>query len=175
MSGPCCPLRMLGNDLDAPNLIVSGATEDNTGGALDLPLGGGAAHELEPELEPELDVEFGDDRWLVRDDGLPKLTVEQRFGQAVLRLRLYRGWSQRDVQRSSGVHQSQISRLETGRQHGLSSRRIFAILRALRVGEVAFMPPPSAPQTALEFMLRGDPWERAGRAAERRVNRRRSA
>ena len=105
----------------------------------------------------------------------PKFTVEERFGQAVMRLRLHQGWSQRDLQRTCGVHQSQISRLESGRQRGLSSRRIFAILRALHVGEIAFLPPPTVPQTQLEIMLFGDPWERAGRAAERRVNRRRSA
>lgn len=107
---------------------------------------------------------------------VPPLSVEERFGHAILRLRLYRGWSQRDLQRTSGVHQSQVSRLETGRQRGLSSRRVFAILRALRVGEVAFLPPePAVPPTQLELMLWGDPWARAGRAAERRVNRRRSA
>ena len=105
----------------------------------------------------------------------PKFTVEERFGQAIIRLRLYQGWSQRDLQRTCGVHQSQISRLESGRQRGLSSRRIFAILRALHVGEIAFLPPPTVPQSQLEIMLFGDPWERAGRAVERRVNRRRSA
>lgn len=111
------------------------------------------------------------------DAEAPKLTVEERFGQAIMRLRLYRGWSQRDLQRGCGVHQSQISRLEAGQQRGLSSRRLFAILKALHVGEIAFLPPvPKVPPTELERVLWGDPWERAGRAAERRrVNRRRSA
>jgi transcriptional regulator with XRE-family HTH domain len=144
-------------DGDATNLIGSGVLKEDT------------------TAEPKFDRVIDDDRWLAPVEGAPKRTVEQRFGQAVLRLRLYRGWTQRDVQRSSGVHQSQISRLETGRQHGLSSRRIFAILLALHVDEIAFLPPPAAPQTALEIMLRGDPWERAGRAAERRLSRRRSA
>ena len=108
--------------------------------------------------------------------GIAKPTVEARIGHAVLRLRLYWGWSQRELQRRSGVHQSQISRLESGSQHGLSTRRLFAILRALRVGDVAFLPPePVVPPTALELMLHGDPWERATLAADRRVNRRRSA
>ncbi|MEO5703369.1 MAG: helix-turn-helix transcriptional regulator [Candidatus Limnocylindrales bacterium] len=107
----------------------------------------------------------------------PTLTVEERFGTAVLRLRLYRGWSQRDLQHTCGVHQSQISRLEAGRQRGMSIRRVFAILRALRVDVIAFVPrPPASPPTDLELMLWGDPWERAGRAADRRsVNRRRNA
>jgi transcriptional regulator with XRE-family HTH domain len=104
-------------------------------------------------------------------------TVEERFGQAVLRLRLYRGWTQRDVQRTCGVHQSQVSRLETGKSGGLSMRRVVAILRALHADEIEFRPAtPIVPPTELERMLWGDPWERAGRAAERRrVNRRRSA
>jgi transcriptional regulator with XRE-family HTH domain len=153
------------HDRDAPNVIISVGREDVSRGELDLA----------PEIAPEIDRDFLDHGWLAPAGDVQTLSVEQRFGQAILRLRLYRGWSQRDVQRSSGVHQSQISRLETGRQRGLSSRRIFAVLRALNVGEIALMPPPVAPQTALEVMLRGDPWERAGRAAERRVNRRRSA
>lgn len=158
------------DDTDAANLINSGTTEADAG-----------------ELELGIDESPG---W-VEEPATQRLTVEERFGRAVLRLRLYMGWSQRDLQRTCGVHQSQISRLETGQQHGLSSRRIFAILRALHVGEIAFLPPPTNPPTALELMFRGDPWERAGlaaeqraaraaaqraaRAAERRVNRRRSA
>jgi transcriptional regulator with XRE-family HTH domain len=104
-------------------------------------------------------------------------TTEERFGQAILRLRLYRGWTQRDVQRACGVHQSQISRLEAGRSRGLSMRRVYAILRVLHAERIEFMPPaPAFPPTALELMLRGDLWERAGRAAERRrLSRRRSA
>jgi transcriptional regulator with XRE-family HTH domain len=107
----------------------------------------------------------------------PKLTTEARFGQAILRLRLYRGWTQRDVQRASGVHQSQVSRLETATSRGLSMRRVYAILRVLHADVIEFRPAdPATPPTALELMLWGDRWERAGRAAERRrVNRRRSA
>lgn len=142
-------------DTDAANLINSAGSETD-------------ARRAEHEIG-----EFGLDG--ARLDGGPKRTVEVRFGLAILRLRLYMGWSQRDLQRTSGVHQSQISRLETGRQHGLSSRRIFAILRALHVHDIAFLPPPTNPPTELELMLWGDPWERASRAAERRVNHRRSA
>jgi transcriptional regulator with XRE-family HTH domain len=113
----------------------------------------------------------------------PPLTVADQFGRAILRLRLFRGWSQMDVERASGVDQSQVSRLETGHQLGLSTRRVFAILRVLHVGEIEFLPPePAVPPTDLELLLWGDRWERAGRAAERRraaakrrVSRRRSA
>ena len=110
-------------------------------------------------------------------DAIPKPTVQDRFGQAILRLRLYRGWTQRDLQRSCGVHQSQISRLETGRSPGLSMRRVYAILRALHADTIDFLPAkPAIPPTALERMLWGDQWERAGRVAERRrLSRRRSA
>jgi transcriptional regulator with XRE-family HTH domain len=107
----------------------------------------------------------------------PEPTIEERFGEAVLRLRLFWGWSQRELQHRSRVHQSQISRLESGRQRGLSTRRLFAILRALRVGHISFEPPVSrVSPTDLDVLLWGDPWERAGRAVERRrLNRRRSA
>jgi len=149
------------SDGDAANVINSGATEIDAS-ALEYEFGDFVLDWPTGPPEPATPVR-------------PKSTVEERFGQAVMRLRLYRGWSQRDLQRTCGVHQSQISRLESGRQRGLSSRRIFAILRALHVGEIAFLPPPTVQQTQLEIMLYGDPWERAGRAVERRVNRRRSA
>lgn len=105
-----------------------------------------------------------------------RLTVEEKLGRAVLRLRVYWGWSQAELERRSGVDQTTISRLETGRQCGLSLRRLAAILRALRVGEVDLMPPqPIVEPTALELMRSGNAWERAVAAADRRVNRRRSA
>ncbi|MBI2780841.1 MAG: helix-turn-helix transcriptional regulator [Chloroflexi bacterium] len=148
-------------DGDAPNVIDFGATETDAGA-------------LEHDID-DFELDWRTEPPEPAASARPKSTVEERFGQAVMRLRLYYGWSQRDLQRTCGVHQSQISRLESGRQRGLSSRRIFAILRALRVGEIAFLPPPTGPQTPLEIMLFGDPWERAGRAVERRVSRRRSA
>lgn len=147
------------SDRDAANVINSRATETDAG-ALE--------HEID-DFSIDSPAESLESAAPVRQ----KLTVEERFGQAVMRLRLYQGWSQRDLQRTCGVHQSQISRLESGQQRGLSSRRIFAILCALHVGEIVFLPPPTVPQTQLEIMLFGDPWERAGRAVERRVNRRR--
>ena len=105
----------------------------------------------------------------VPDPGLRPLTVEQKLGLGVLRLRLYMGWSQAELERRSGVDQTTISRLERGRQRGLSSRRLCAILRALRVGEITFQPPQATVEpTQLERMLYGDPWERATAAVDRR-------
>jgi transcriptional regulator with XRE-family HTH domain len=104
------------------------------------------------------------------------LGADELLGRGLLRLRLYLGWSQRDVERRSGVDQSTISRLETGWAANVGSARICAILRALGVGDVVFLPRlPSVEPTALDLMLRGDPWKRALAEADRRVNRRRSA
>ena len=95
---------------------------------------------------------------------------------AILQLRLYWGWSQRELGRRAGVSQSVISRIESGAQQGVSLRRTFAILRALRVGEIRMLPrPPAIEMTNLELLLHGDPWLRAIAAAEHRLNRRRSA
>ncbi len=105
-----------------------------------------------------------------------RLTAEEMLGRGLLRLRLYLDWSQRDVEHASGVDQSTICRLETGHAANVGSARICAILRALHIGDVVFLPrPPTVEPTALELMLRGDPWKRAIGEAERRVSRRRSA
>ena len=102
--------------------------------------------------------------------------VELKLGRAILRLRLYLGWSQLVLEERSGVDQTVISRLEHGLQRGLSIRRLHAILRALQVGEIVMLPrPPAGEPTSFELMLRGDPWERAKREGDRRLNRRRSA
>ena len=105
-----------------------------------------------------------------------RLPAEQLLGRALLRLRLFIGWSQKQVERKSGVDQSTISRLETGNAANVGSARICTMLRALNVGDVVFLPRFSTVEpTALELMLHGDPWKRAVAEAERRVNRRRSA
>jgi transcriptional regulator with XRE-family HTH domain len=105
-----------------------------------------------------------------------RLPAEELLGRGLLRLRLFIGWSQRDVERRCGVDQSTISRLETGHAANVGSARICTILRALQVGDVVFLPRFSTAQpTALELMLRGDPWKRAIADAEARINRRRSA
>jgi len=102
--------------------------------------------------------------------------VELKLGRAILRVRLYWGWSQSTLEDRAHVDQAVISRLECGVNQGLSIRRLFAILRALRVGEIVLLPrPPAVEPTAAELLLRGDPWKRAVAEADRRVNRRRSA
>ena len=102
--------------------------------------------------------------------------VEAKLGRAILQLRMYWGWSQRELGRRAGVSQSVISRLESGRALGLSIRRLFAILRALRLGELLMLPgPPVVAQTTLELMVLGDPWLRAKARAAKQLNRRRSA
>ena len=125
----------------------------------------------------------GDDGWLelgqiprVSAAALAENPVEVKVGRAILRLRLYWGWSQAELGRRSGLDQTTISRLERGRQEGLAIRRFFAILRALQVGEIVMLPrPPAAPMTSLELMLSGDPWKRAINEADRRLNRRRTS
>ncbi len=94
----------------------------------------------------------------------------QKIGRAVLRLRLYHGWSQRDLEHKSRVDQTTICRLERGKQRGLSIRRLAAILDALHVGEIVFdQPQLIVPQTDLEIMLFGDRWAHACKEADRRL------
>ena len=123
------------------------------------------------ERESKLWLDHGILPWRPSPEA-PQLSVEELLGRAVLRLRLYWGWSQKDLERMSGVDQTTISRFERGLQRGLSLPRIAAILDALRVGEVAFLPRrPIAPHTSLELALYGDPWERAKAAADERLER----
>ena len=104
------------------------------------------------------------------------LTVEQLVGRAILRVRLYFGWSQRELGRRARVSQSTISRLERGVQRGLSIRRLYAVLRALRIADIDLVPrKPAVPPTALEVMLYGDRWAMAVLAADARLSRRRNA
>jgi transcriptional regulator with XRE-family HTH domain len=136
-------------------------------------------------LDPDKtdDPDNPDDLWLrlgilpsATDRADDALTVDELIGLGVLRCRLHWGWSQKELERRSGVDQSTISRLEHGLQKGLSLRRLFAILKALRVIDVLFEPQrPSVAPTALDLMLWGDPWEQAVRRADERLNRRRSA
>ena len=110
--------------------------------------------------------------WRLRADPAPRKLALEQMGEAVLRLRLFRGWTQSDVELAARVDQTTISRLERGGQRGLSIQRLARILDALRVGEISFSPPkPAIPPTDLELMLRGDPWQRAGDRAARRLAR----
>lgn len=130
-------------------------------------------------LDP--DEDFQSDIWLrsilaAEERERQRLPAEILLGRGFLRLRLYNGWSQRRVERASGVDQSTLSRLETGKAANVGSARICAVLRALQVGDVVLLPRLSTVEpTALERMLRGDPWRRALAEADRRISRRRSA
>jgi transcriptional regulator with XRE-family HTH domain len=94
------------------------------------------------------------------------------IGRAVLRMRLYRGWRQSDLELRSGVDQTTISRLERGRRRGLSILRLAAILDALGVAGVEFKPAaPTGPAADLEEQLMEDRWLRAGRFADERLRR----
>ena len=139
--------------------IDSGAAGvDADAAELDSGAAGVDADDLEPEPDPKA------------------LTVEQQFGLALLRLRVYRGLSQAKLERLSAVDQTMISRLETGKSRGTSNRRVFAILEALRAEEITFGPGPrKVPQSSWEDAMYGDLWERAGRVAAARLSRRRSA
>ena len=109
-------------------------------------------------------------------DGPADNPVEKKLGRSIVQLRMYWGWSQYELGRRAHVSQGVISRLENGIHQGLSIRRLFAILRALRIGELLILPrPPSVAPTNLELMLQGDSWLRAEARAARQLNRRRSA
>jgi len=97
--------------------------------------------------------------------------VLAELGRAHLRLRIFRGWSQVDVERRAGVDQTTISRFERGDEQGLSIHRLAAMLEAIGVGEIDFRPPPGPPPTTLELMLYGNRWQQAGDAAARRLAR----
>jgi transcriptional regulator with XRE-family HTH domain len=121
------------------------------------------------ELPSAVDLAF--DR-ISRRDPQPRPKAIAQIGRAVMRLRLYRGWKQIDVERATGIDQTTVSRLERGTQRGLSIRRLAAILDALLVDAIVFEPfNPEGPPTSLELMLSGDRWRRAELAVERRRRR----
>lgn len=97
--------------------------------------------------------------------------VLTELGRAHLQLRIFRNRTQRDVEAASGVDQTTISRFERAQEGGLSIQRLAAMLAALGVGGIDFKPPPGPPPTALELMLYGDRWRRAGKEADRRLAR----
>ena len=124
----------------------------------------------EPAPDEPDEPEEPDDLWWAERPARPRPKALAKIGRAVLRLRLYRGWSQAELEHRAKVDQTTISRLERGEQRGLGIRRLASILDALQVGEVIFdQPPLITPPTNLELMLFGDRWERAKRDADRRL------
>jgi transcriptional regulator with XRE-family HTH domain len=71
----------------------------------------------------------------------------RRLGEQLRRARLGRGWSQRGLERASGVDQTTISRLENGRLVNLGFLRIVALVAALEGTWQIFPPdPPDSPK-----------------------------
>jgi DNA-binding Xre family transcriptional regulator len=64
------------------------------------------------------------------------------LGAAVNRRRMALRWSQRDLQRASGVHQSVISRLENGVLPGMRFSRFARLVAAMNGLEVDRPHPP---------------------------------
>ena len=132
---------------------------------------------LEPQDdEPRLIDEQIENIWAHLPAIPPQVVARRRavlaqLGRAHLRLRLFRGWSQLDVERQSGVDQTTVSRFERADEQGLSIQRLAAMLAALNVGEIDFRPPPGPPPTPLELMIYGDRWQKSGKAADRRLAR----
>src|SRR5215510_10742368 len=83
------------------------------------------------DREPELWLEHG-----ILPSAEPaatgRMNAASLIGRAVLRLRLFWGWSQTEVERRSGVDQTSISRLERGVHPGLYIGSAFRVLEALR-------------------------------------------
>ena len=61
-----------------------------------------------------------------------ELTGLRDLGTALKRARLGQGWSQRGLERRSGVDQTTISRLENGRLVNFSLQRLASLIQALR-------------------------------------------
>jgi transcriptional regulator with XRE-family HTH domain len=67
----------------------------------------------------------------------------RQLGTQLRRARLGNGWSQRRLERESGVDQTTISRLENGRLVSLRLLRIAALMQALDGGWRMFRSRPS--------------------------------
>jgi transcriptional regulator with XRE-family HTH domain len=97
-------------------------------------------------------------------------------------MRLYRGWTQEQLQDRSSVDQSIVSRLELGRVVHLRLRRLLDMLGVLGVGDVFFVPvttnDPAPISSADELYERGR-WITADALARQQIetiiSRRRSA
>lgn len=75
------------------------------------------------------------------------------LGAAVKRRRVALGWSQRDVLRATGIHQTVISRLERGVLTGIRFSKFARLVAAMHALDLERPHPPPP---------RGYRWERAG-------------
>lgn len=98
------------------------------------------------------------------------------IGAAVRRQRLNRGWSQRDLEGLTGIHQSTISRLETGQRCGVRFTRfakMVATLGGLDFGRSGAFGPLGLspnPTVALQQVEQAEAMLRSARATvERRI------
>jgi len=82
--------------------------------------------------------------------------VRVAFGRGIRALRLYHGLSQMELDHLSGLDQSIISRLETGRPVSVRFSRVLGLLDALGVDRTVFKSRIEG-ATMLAFMTRGDP------------------
>jgi transcriptional regulator with XRE-family HTH domain len=109
--------------------------------------------------------------WRRRERRARREEILKRIGRAALRLRLFRGWSQREVELATDVDQTTVSRLERGADPGPAIGRLAAILDVLIVGDIDAKPAYTVSPTNLELMLFGDRWQQAADEADRRLRR----
>jgi transcriptional regulator with XRE-family HTH domain len=62
--------------------------------------------------------------------------VRQALGHGIRSIRLYRGWSQQQLENRSGLDQTIISRLETGRLVTVRLARVLLLIDAMGVDRI---------------------------------------
>jgi len=77
--------------------------------------------------------------WGYRPPTPPEARRGASIGQVIREWRLGRGWSQRDLERISGVNQSIISRLENGRVVGMQLSTLGRLAWALKAEEAVLL------------------------------------
>jgi len=82
---------------------------------------------------------FDTGMWGYRPPIPPEARRGGSLGQLIRDWRLGRGWSQRDLERISGVNQSIISRLENGRVVGMQLSTLGRLAWALRAEEAVLL------------------------------------
>jgi transcriptional regulator with XRE-family HTH domain len=92
--------------------------------------------------------------WTPPDDD--PYDVRLAFGRGIRALRLYHGFTQRELGERSGLDQSNISRLETGRPISIRFSRVLGVLDAMWVNRTVFKTRREG-STYLAFLTRGDP------------------